>query len=636
MSDDLKHECGIALLRLLKPLDYYREKYGTPFYGLNKLYLLMEKQHNRGQDGAGAANIKLDIKPGNKYISIQKSNSPSSIKDIFQTVTSEIAEACKNVPPELAKDPVWLKNNVRFSGELFMGHLRYGTFGGNSIEQCHPFIRESNWMSRTLVSAGNFNLTNTDELFQELVDFGQHPKNISDSVTILEKIGAALDAENHLMEEHCRREGLSPREAMAYIAKNIDITGILRCACSGWDGGYVMGGMIGHGDAFALRDPAGIRPAYYYVDGEVAAVTSERPVLMTAFNAKFEDVKELPPGHVIIIRRDGHISVEQLAEKIPPKKACSFERIYFSRGTDRDIYRERKELGRNLAPAILESIDDDIENTVFSFIPNTAETCFYGLIDEMRNFCCSKMADGIMKLKGTDFTKENIESLINYRPRFEKVAVKDVKLRTFITEDAHRSDMVAHVYDITYGSIRADKDNLVIIDDSIVRGTTMRESILRILDRLSPKKIIVASSAPQIRYPDCYGIDMAKMGDLVAFMATIELLKENHLSHIIDSVYRKAKAAVESKENNVPNYVKELYAPFSDERISRKVAELLRPVDIKAEVEVIFQSIAGLRAACPDNTGDWYFSGDYPTPHGMKVVNRAFVNFMEGRNVRAY
>ncbi len=636
MSDEIKHECGIALIRLLKPLRFYKEKYGTPLYGLNKLCLLMEKQHNRGQDGAGMACIKFDISPGNKYISMEKSNSSSPIKDIFTAASSEIAQVCRQsgARPE---DPEWLKKNARFTGELFLGHLRYGTYGGNGIERCHPFLRESNWMSRTLIVAGNFNLTNTDELFLLLVNMGEHPKDRSDTVTVLEKIGHFLDTANLQMEEKCAEMGLTPREASAYIAKNLDVMSVLRDSCKKWDGGYVIAGMIGHGDAFVLRDPAGIRPAFYYADDEVAVVTSERPVIQTTFNIQeTERIRELPPGHAIVIKRDGKVFVEPFTSRIAEPKRCSFERIYFSRGTDADIYQERKNLGRHLTAKILEAIHEDIENTVFSFIPNTAEICYYGLMDALREHCVRIVTRKLLDLKDREhFDDDNLKSILALCPRFEKVAVKDAKLRTFITQDSSRDDLVAHVYDITYGTIRRGQDTLVVIDDSIVRGTTMRESILKILDRLGPKRIVLASSAPQIRYPDCYGIDMAKLGDFVAFQAAIELLKESNRSHIIDDVYRKAKSSL-CCESPVPNYVQEIYAPFSADEISAKIAELLRPVGIRAEVSVIFQTIEGLHEACPNHTGDWYFTGNYPTPGGAKVCNRAFINFIEGRNERAY
>lgn len=635
MSDPIKHECGIAMIRLLKPLRFYKEKYGTSLYGLNKLCLLMEKQHNRGQDGAGMANIKFDISPGNKYISIQKSNTTTPIKDIFHDVSAEIAQVAQQ-PGARPEDPEWLKKNARFTGELFLGHLRYGTYGGNGIERCHPFLRESNWMTRTLVVAGNFNLTNTDELFQRLVNIGQHPKDRSDTVTVLEKIGHYLDKTTIRMEEECIVGGMTRREAEAYIAKNLDVMEILRSACEHWDGGYVIAGLIGHGDSFVLRDPAGIRPAFYYVDDEVAVVTSERPVIQTTFNIQDESlIHELPPGHAIVIKRYGAITVEPYTTPLPEPKRCSFERIYFSRGTDADIYQERKKLGKHLTPEILRAINEDMENTVFSFIPNTAEICYYGLMDALREHCVTVITQKLMELKDRDFNSVNLKSILALCPRFEKVAVKDAKLRTFITADTSRDDLVAHVYDITYGTIRRGQDTLVIIDDSIVRGTTMRESILKILDRLGPKRILLVSSAPQIRYPDCYGIDMAKLGDFVAFQAAIELLKESNQLHVIEEVYRKAKSS-QCCEGPVPNYVQEIYAPFTAEQLSAKIAELLSPVGIRAEVSVIFQTIEGLHEACPNHTGDWYFTGNYPTPGGAKVCNRAFINYIEGRNERAY
>lgn len=635
MSDPIKHECGIAMIRLLKPLRFYKEKYGTSLYGLNKLCLLMEKQHNRGQDGAGMANIKFDISPGNKYISIQKSNTTTPIKDIFHDVSAEIAQVAKQ-PGARPEDPEWLKKNARFTGELFLGHLRYGTYGGNGIERCHPFLRESNWMTRSLVVAGNFNLTNTEELFQRLVNIGQHPKDRSDTVTVLEKIGHYLDKTTIRMEEECIAGGMTRREAEAYIAKNLNVMEILRNACEHWDGGYVIAGLIGHGDSFVLRDPAGIRPAFYYVDDEVAVVTSERPVIQTTFNIQDESlIHELPPGHAIVVKRYGAITVEPYTTPLPEPKRCSFERIYFSRGTDADIYQERKKLGKHLAPEILRAINEDMENTVFSFIPNTAEICYYGLMDALREHCVTVITQKLMELKDRDFNSVNLKSILALCPRFEKVAVKDAKLRTFIAADASRDDLVAHVYDITYGTIRRGLDTLVIIDDSIVRGTTMRESILKILDRLGPKRILLVSSAPQIRYPDCYGIDMAKLGDFVAFQAAIELLKESNQLHVIEEVYRKAKSSL-CCEGPVPNYVQEIYAPFTAERLSAKIAELLAPVGIRAEVSVIFQTIEGLHEACPNHTGDWYFTGNYPTPGGAKVCNRAFINYIEGRNERAY
>lgn len=633
MSDPIKHECGIALIRLLKPIQYYYEKYGSSFYGLNKLYLLMEKQHNRGQDGAGVACIKYDLKPGEKYISISKSNSSNPIKDIFQKLFLEInTENKPNVSKEML--PIWHKAHSRFCGELFLGHLRYGTYGKNSVDSCHPFIRENNWMTRNLVVAGNFNLTNVDELFKRLVDIGQHPNNISDTVTILEKIGHFLDLENEEMFQKYKAEGFSKREISAMIARNLDIAKMLRGACKKWDGGYVIAGLLGHGDAFVLRDANGIRPAFYYADDEVVVAASERPVIQTAFNVPLSSIKELGNGNALIIKKDGTYGEYPFTEKLE-KKACSFERIYFSRGTDADIYQERKALGRHLTHTVLKSINYDLPNTVFSFIPNTAETCYMGMFEELRRYCRKLQAERIMAAKD-NLTEEELKNILSIFPRTEKVAVKDAKLRTFITEDSERNDLVAHVYDITYGSIRQGEDTLVVIDDSIVRGTTMKESILRILDRLGPKKIILASSAPQIRYPDCYGIDMAKLGDFIAFKAAIELLKETNQTHIIDKVYANAKAEIAAARPEMVNHVKDIYRPFTAEQVSRKISELLRPVGIKAEVEIVFQSIEDLHAACPAHTGDWYFTGNYPTQGGIKVANQSYINFIEGRNQRAY
>ena len=634
MSDFIAHECGIALVRLLKPLEYYCEKYGTAFFGLNKLYLLMEKQHNRGQDGAGAANIKFDVAPGSKYISIERSASPNSIKEVFDSIHKEISASCRE-NPGLANNPDWLKRKVRFSGELFLGHLRYGTYGKNNIEFCHPFLRENNWMTRNLVLAGNFNLTNSDELFRLLIEIGQHPKNKSDTVTILEKIGHFLDEENDRLFHKYKTQGHSKREISSLIAKNLDIQEILRDACRKWDGGYVIAGLMGHGDAFVIRDPAGIRPAFYYMDEELIAVASERPALQTAFNAPKDRINEVTPAHALIIKKDGQISQVPFTDTLP-KKPCSFERIYFSRGTDADIYQERKSLGRLLTPTVLKAIDHDLENTVFSFIPNTAELCFLGMQDELRRYCLGIHNRKIRELGASNISESKIHEIMSIIPRFEKLTVKDAKLRTFITEDTQRNDLVAHVYDITYGSIRPGKDSIVIIDDSIVRGTTLKESILRILDRLGPRKIILVSSAPQIRYPDCYGIDMAKLSDFVAFQAAIELLKEQHKTHIIDEVYQKCLAQRDLPKDGMINHVKDIYRPFTPGEIAAKISQLLKPVDIHAEVEIIFQTIENLHNACPNNTGDWYFTGNYPTPGGNKVVTQSFINFIEGRNERAY
>jgi amidophosphoribosyltransferase len=633
MSDQIKHECGIALIRLLKPLSYYQEKYGTPFYGVNKLYLLMEKQHNRGQDGAGVANIKLDVEPGHRYISRHRSNDNQPIADVFGKINSRFAEAAKENPEEF-KDTAWLKNNLPFTGELLLGHLRYGTYGKNSIENCHPFLRQNNWMSRNLVLAGNFNLTNVDELLSQLLDLGQHPKEKSDTVTVLEKIGHFLDEENELLFKRYKQEGLSNKEISALIAKSLDIQRILTRAAKNWDGGYVIAGMFGHGDAFVMRDPNGIRPAWYYSDDEVAVVASERTAMQTAFNIPAESIREIEPGHAYIVRRNGTIQMQQFREP-GEKKACSFERIYFSRGSDVDIYKERKELGRLVCPAILESVNYDLRNTVFSYVPNTAESAFFGMETGMEDYLRDVKKRKIMKA-GPDITEEQLDDILSIKPRVDKIAIKDAKLRTFITEDSQRNDLVAHVYDITYGTVNSHTDNLVIIDDSIVRGTTLKKSILRILDRLEPKKIVVVSSAPQIRYPDCYGIDMAKLGDFVAFAAAIKLLEDNNMEDVIDKVYHLCKEQLTLPTSQMVNHVKEIYKPFTAEQISAQITKMIRPDDINAEVEIIFQKIEDLHKACPNHTGDWYFSGNYPTPGGNKVVCKAFVNYYEGLNERAY
>ena len=633
MSDSIKHECGIALVRLLKPLDYYLEKYGTATYGINKLYLLMEKQHNRGQDGAGVANIKFDMNPGERYISRHRSNSSKPIQDVFDKINGAIQDVYEK-NPELLKDTEWLKKNVGFTGELFLGHLRYGTFGRNSIENCHPFLRQNNWMTRNLVVAGNFNLTNVDELFDLLVNIGQHPKEMSDTVTVLEKIGHFLDEENNKLFKEYKALGFSNEEISYRIAKKLDIQSILKNAAIQWDGGYAMAGLMGHGDAFVLRDPSGIRPAHYYQDDEVVVVTSERPVIQTAFNVPLESIKEIKPGYALIIKKDGTVS-EQLVREPLEEKQCSFERIYFSRGSDADIYKERKELGRSITPEVLKSINYDVDNSVFSFIPNTAETAFYGMVKGMEDYINENKLKEIRAL-GPDATDEQLTEVLSKRARAEKIAIKDAKLRTFITQDSGRDDLVAHVYDVTYGAIAKGKDNLVVIDDSIVRGTTLKQSIFRILDRLGPKKIVIVSSAPQIRYPDCYGIDMAKLGDFIAFVAAITLLKEQGKDAIITDVYKRCKAQVNLPKEEIRNYVKEVYAPFTAQQISDKISELLRPEGINAEVQIIYQTIEGLHKAIPNHKGDWYFTGDYPTPGGNKVVNKAFINYVEGNNERAY
>jgi amidophosphoribosyltransferase len=633
MSDAIKHECGIALIRLKQPLQYYLDKYGTAFYGINKLHLLMEKQHNRGQDGAGVANIKLDMEPGERYISRYRSIDSKPIQDIFDYINARFVQIGEETPEKL-KDVEYLKKNAGFTGELFLGHLRYGTFGRNSIESCHPFLRQNNWITRNLVVAGNFNLTNVDELFDVLLEIGQHPKEKSDTVTVLEKIGHFLDVENDELFDQFNKLGYNNQEIYKRIAEKINVEQILKRASIDWDGGYAMAGLFGHGDAFVLRDPNGIRPAYWYEDDEVCVVASERPVIQTAFNLKREQIQELTPGHALIIKKNGKVSEVEINAPKEAKK-CSFERIYFSRGNDYDIYEERKNLGRYVVPTVLKTIDYDLDNSVFSFIPNTAESSFYGMIKGLEDHLNERKFNDILALDHKP-TPEELEKIIYQRARIEKIAIKDAKLRTFITQDDARDDLVAHVYDITYGSVVRGKDNLVVIDDSIVRGTTLKQSILRILDRLDPKRIIVVSSAPQIRYPDCYGIDMAKMGDFIAFEATIALLKESGRGHIIDEVYKKSKAQEQLPKEQIVNYVKEIYAPFTDEEVSAKIAQMLTPENIKAQVDIVYQSVENLHKACPGHLGDWYFTGDYPTPGGNKVVNKAFINFVEGKNERAY
>jgi amidophosphoribosyltransferase len=633
MSDAIKHECGIALLRLKKPLQFYLDKYGTSFYGLNKLHLLMEKQINRGQDGAGVANIKLDMQPGERYISRYRSIDSKPLHDIFGHINDRFKEI-EEENPALLKDVDYLKKNAGFTGELYLGHLRYGTFGRNAIESCHPFLRQNNWITRNLVVAGNFNLTNVDELFDVLVDIGQHPKEKSDTVTVLEKIGHFLDEENEFLYAPLKAQGYSNTEIYAKIAEKIDIEKILKRSSEDWDGGYAMAGLFGHGDAFVLRDPSGIRPAYWYEDEEICVVASERPVIQTAFNLKSEQVKELTPGHALIIKKNGTVS-ETLINAPETALKCSFERIYFSRGNDIDIYKERKLLGKNVVPQVLDAIGHDLDNSVFSFIPNTAEVSFYGMIKGLEDYLNERKFKAIQEL-GASITEEKLREIIFQRARIEKIAIKDAKLRTFITQDDSRDDLVAHVYDITYGSVRRNQDNLVVIDDSIVRGTTLKQSILRILDRLDPVKIVVVSSAPQIRFPDCYGIDMAKMGDFIAFEATIHLLRERGMEQTITTVYNKCLEQEKLPKEQIKNYVKELYAPFTDEEISAKIAELLTPPSIQAKVEIVYQTVENLHKSCPSNLGDWYFTGNYPTPGGNKVVNKAFINWVEGKNVRAY
>ena len=632
MSDALKHECGIAMVRLLKPLAFYKKKYGTAFYGVNKMYLMMEKQHNRGQDGAGFASIKLDPAAGERYISRVRSNKSQPIQDIFAQINNRInAEFEKN--PGIKDDVAAQKKEIPYIGELMLGHVRYGTFGGNSVETVHPFLRQNNWMHRNLIIAGNFNMTNTTELFQNLIDLGMHPKEKADTITILENIGHFLDQEVAKLYKKAKKKGLSKREASGHIIENLNIEKILKKSAKNWDGGYAMAGLLGHGDAFVLRDPAGIRPVYYYKDDEVVVVASERPVIQTVFNVAFDDVKEIDPGNALILKKDGGMSISEILTPLP-RKSCSFERIYFSRGSDAEIYQERKELGRLIMPKVLSAIDHDTENSVFSFIPNTAETSFYGMLDAAQNELNKQKNAAILK-EAKNLTPERLSEIQAHKIRTEKIAIKDVKLRTFITDDSSRDDLVAHVYDVTYGVVKPN-DNLVIIDDSIVRGTTLKKSILRMLDRLKPKQIVVVSSAPQIRYPDCYGIDMARLEKLVAFNAAIELHKDKGTDAIIEEIYHKCKKQLLLADAEVINHVKDLYAPFTDEQISDKIAQIITEEGISTKVKLIFQSVDDLHKACPKNLGDWYFTGDYPTSGGNRVVNKAYVNFFEGNPERAY
>lgn len=630
MSDQIKHECGLAVIRLLKPLHYYKEKYGTALYGLNKLQLLLQKQRNRGQDGAGVSTIKLDMEPGTRYISRKRSNSPQYLKDVFEGIFSHF----NDLTPEQLDDVDWLKQNKPYMGELLMGHLRYGTHGINTIETVHPFLRQNNYISRNLVVSGNFNLTNVEELFEELISYGQYPKEKSDTVTVMEKVGHFLDDEIQRLFNWFKSDGYDNQEINKLIAKNLDVQRVLQRATRKFDGGYVMAGFIGHGDAFVMRDSGGIRPAYYYYDDEIAVVASERPAIQTCMNVSYNDVQELQRGHAIIIKKDGTIS-EELVKEQDDNHACSFERIYFSRGTDKEIYLERKKLGELLAKDIMKSIDYDLENTIFSFIPNTAEVAFYGMMEGIHKITNDIKADKLKKL-GASATDDDITQILNLQPRIEKLAVKDAKLRTFIADDVVRGDMVSHVYDVTYGIVHNDRDTLVLIDDSIVRGTTLRESIISILSRLKPKKIIIISSAPQIRFPDCYGIDMSKMGSFVAFRALVELLEENGKEHIMEEIYEKCLVEEHKPVEEMSNQVKKLYEQFSYEEISQKISEIITPPNIEPEVQVIYQTVENLHLACPGNPGDWYFTGNYPTAGGNRVVNRAFINYMEKKDVRAY
>lgn len=633
MSDAIKHECGIAMVRMLKPLQYYKDKYGTAFYGLNKMYLLMEKQHNRGQDGAGLASIKFNVPPGTRYISRIRSNEDQPIQDIFDQINGRLNNLNIEFPDKI-DDVEWQLNNAPYIGNLYLGHVRYGTFGKNSIESVHPFLRQSNWMHKCLIVAGNFNMTNSKRLFNDLVEIGQHPKEMTDTVTVMEKIGHFIDDEVAKLYEKIKKEfGVTKKEASPMIEERINIKKILKRSAKNWDGGYAMAGLLGHGDAFVLRDPSGIRPAFYYADDEFVVVASERPAIQTVFNVAIENVKEIERGHALIIKRSGKISMAKIKEQLP-NKACSFERIYFSRGSDADIYIERKNLGKLVFPQIVEKIKGDIRNTVFSYIPNTAETSFYGLREAAVDYLNVQKTDAILKGRRS-LSAEKVTEILAEMPRFEKLAIKDAKLRTFIADDTSRDDLVAHIYDVTYGIVKPT-DYLVIIDDSIVRGTTLKKSIIRILDRLHPKKIIVVSSAPQIRYPDCYGIDMAKLGDFIAFRAALELLKETNQYHIVQEVYNNCKSQQPLEDTEIKNAVLEIYRNFSDEQISDKIAEMLKTPEINAEVEIIFQSVENLHIACPNHLGDWYFTGDYPTPGGNRVVNDAFINFYEGSDKRAY
>ena len=632
MSDAIKHECGIALVRLKKPLQFYKDKYGSAFYGINKMYLLMEKQHNRGQDGAGFASVKFNVSPGTRYISRVRSNKSQPIQDIFAQINDRLNGVLEKNQDRI-DDVSWQEENLPYLGNLFLGHVRYGTFGKNSIESVHPFLRQSNWKHQNLIVAGNFNMTNSKKLLEELVELGQHPKEFTDTVTVLEKIGHFLEEEVSQLYIEAKEKGFNKKDASPFIEENLDLQNVLKRSSKNWDGGYAMAGLVGHGDAFVLRDPNGIRPTYFYEDEEVVVVASERPVIQTVFNANISDVKELERGHALIIKKNGITSIKEV-NKPREKKSCSFERIYFSRGSDSDIYQERKNLGKFVFPQILKSIDNDILNSVFSFIPNTAETSFYGMTEAAEDILNEQKTSKILS-GGKSLSAQKVTEILSERPRFEKIAIKDAKLRTFIADDSSRDDLVAHVYDVTYGVVKPT-DNLVIIDDSIVRGTTLKKSIIKILDRLNPKKIVVVSSAPQIRYPDCYGIDMARIEDFIAFRAALELLKETNQYQLVDTVYKKAIDQREKEDAEIINYVKEIYSPFSTEQVSQKIAQMLKTKDINAEVEVIYQNVEDLHKACPSNSGDWYFTGNYPTDGGHRVVNEAFINFYEGNNKRAY
>ncbi len=626
MTDQILHECGIALIRLRKPLSYYLDKYG-PTYAMNKMYILMEKQHNRGQDGAGVANIKIDVEPGFRYISRYRSIKPQPVAHLFKKISKKYQKAFKE-NTQRSRDEKWLKEHIAFSGELWLGHLRYGTHGMNSIENVHPFLRQNNWRSRNLVMAGNFNMTNVDELFDILVNLGQHPKEKVDTITVMEKIGHFLDEEVQVIFEKYK-DKFTNQEISEFIENEVNLQRVLKRACKDFDGGYTMAGLTGSGSAFVVRDPNGIRPAYYYADDEVVVVASEKPAIKAAFNVDYNDIEEITPGHGLIISKSGDYEQHQI-RKPGEKKSCSFERIYFSRGNDPDIYRERKYLGKLLVPQVLRSINFDIKNTVFSYIPNTAETAFYGLMKGIDDYLINKQKEVLIEGKPS---VDSVEDILSFRPRLEKIVSKDVKMRTFITDDQHRNELVSHVYDTTYEVIRKGIDTLVVIDDSIVRGTTLEKSILKMLDRIGPKKIVIVSSAPQIRFPDCYGIDMSRMSDFVAFRAMIALLKDKGMDYLLGEVYEQC---LRSKDDHPENYVKRLYNQFTDDEISAKIAEIVRPPEMKAELQVVFQTVENLHKACPYHLGDWYFTGNYPTPGGMKVANRSYANYMEGKLVRAY
>jgi amidophosphoribosyltransferase len=630
MSDAIKHECGIALIRLRKPYSYYIEKYGTPLYGINKLYMLMEKQHNRGQDGAGVATIKVKVPEGKRYISRYRSVDSQPISVIFNKINKKFRKVIKDNKDKV-NDAEWLLENVPFTGEVLLGHLRYGTHGKNDIENCHPFLRQNNWRSRNLVVAGNFNMTNVDELFTKLVELGQHPKEKVDTVTVLEKIGHFLDEENQLIFDKYK-DKYSNQQISEIIEHELDLQRVLMRSCKDFDGGYAMVGMTGHGASFVARDPGGIRPAYYYADDEIVVVASEKPAIKIAFNVEYNQIKEVEPGHALIINQDGSYSEMQFIDQIE-KKSCSFERIYFSRGSDPDIYNERKNLGKFLVPQILESIDYDLENTVFSFIPNTAETAYLGMMSGVEDYLIKYRKEIISKGAAQNGM---LDKVLSFRPRVEKLVIKDAKLRSFIVADDERDNFVANLYDTTYEVINKGVDKLVIIDDSIVRGTTLEKSIIRMLDKLGPKKIVIVSSAPQIRFPDCYGIDMSKMKEFVAFRAILALLKEHDKEYLLDEVYDKCKAATNLLSGNMENHVKALYEPFTYEQVSKKISQIVTPKNCKAEIEVVFQTIENLHKSCPKHLGDWYFTGNYPTPGGNRVVNKAFMFFMEGKAVRAY